>query len=37
MLDLGAEEPPIRVDRVVEILDGDSEMMNPLRVHARGS
>ena len=37
MLDLGAEQPPIRVDRVVEILDGDSEMMNPLRVHARGS
>ena len=37
MLDLGAEQPPIRVDRVVEILDGDSEMVNPLRVHARGS
>ena len=37
MLHLGAEQPPIRVDRVVEILDGDSEMVNPLRVHARGS
>ena len=37
MLDLGAEEAPIRVDRVVEILNGDSDMMNPLRVHARGS
>ncbi len=37
MLHLGAEQPPIGVDRVVEILDGDSEMVNPLRVHARGS
>jgi len=37
MLDLGAEEALIRVDRVVEILDGDSDMMDPLRVHARGS
>jgi hypothetical protein len=37
VLDLGAEELPIRVDRIVEILDGDSEMVNPLRAHARGS
>ncbi len=37
MLHLGAEQAPIRVDRIVEILDGDSEMVNPLRVHARGS
>jgi hypothetical protein len=37
MLHLGAEQPPIRVDRIVEILDGDSEMVDPLRGHARGS
>ena len=37
MLHLGAEQAPIRVERIVEILDGDSEMVNPLRVHARGS
>lgn len=37
MLHLSAEQPPIRVDRVVKIFDGDSEMVNPLRVHARGS
>jgi len=37
MLHLGAEQAPIRVERIVEILDGDSEMVDPLRVHARGS
>jgi hypothetical protein len=37
MLNLGAEELPVRVHRIVEILDGDSEMVDPLRAHARGS
>ena len=37
VLYLGTEKTPIRVDRLIEILDGHSEMMNPLRVHARGS
>ena len=37
VLDLGAEQPRVRVDRLVEILDGDSEMMDPLRLHARRS
>ncbi len=34
-LDLGSEQPPVRVDRLVEVLDGDSEMVNPLRLHAK--
>jgi hypothetical protein len=37
VLDLGPEETSVRVDRLVEILDGHSEMVDPLRVHARGS
>jgi len=37
VLDLGAEESSIRVERLVEILDGHSEMVDPLRLHARGS
>ena len=37
MFHFGAEQAPIRVERIVEILDGDSEMVDPLRVHARGS
>jgi hypothetical protein len=31
--ELGAEEPLIRVYGLVEILDGEPEMMNPLRLH----
>jgi len=34
VLDGAAEEPRIRVDRVVEIADGDAEMMDAARVHA---
>ena len=34
-LDLCAEQPLIRVDRVVEVLDGDSQMVDPLRLHAK--
>src|SRR5262245_64226148 len=34
-LDLAAEEPPVRVDRLVEVLDRDAEMVNPLRPHAK--
>jgi hypothetical protein len=37
MLYLGTEEPSVRFDRLVEILDGNPEMVNPLRLHARGS
>ena len=37
MLDLCAEEPLVCVDGVIEILDRHTEMMNPHRVHARGS
>ena len=37
LLYLGAEKTSIRVDRLVEILDGNSEMVDPLRLHARGS
>ena len=37
VLDLGAEEPPIGVEGFVEILDRQPEMVNPLRLHARGS
>jgi hypothetical protein len=37
VLYLGTEKTPIRVDRFVEILDGHSEMVDPLRLHARGS
>ena len=37
VLDLGTEETSIRVDCLVEILDGHSEMVDPLRLHARGS
>jgi hypothetical protein len=34
-LDLGAEEPLIGVDGLVEVFDGNSEMVDPLRLHAR--
>ena len=34
-LDLCAEEPLIRIDRVVEVFDGDAQMVDPLRPHAR--
>ncbi len=34
-LDLGTEEPSIGVDGLVEVFDGNSEMVNPLRLHAR--
>ncbi len=37
VLDLCAEETTVGVDRLVEILDGYSEMVDPIRVHARGS
>ncbi len=37
VLDLSTEEPPIGVEGFVEILDGQPEMVNPLRLHARGS
>jgi hypothetical protein len=35
MLDLGAEEPLVRRERVVEVVNGDTKMMNPPRVHPR--
>ena len=34
MLDLGAEEPLVGLERLIEILDGDAEMMNAARLHA---
>ena len=34
VLDLSTEEPCVRVDRFVEVEDGDAEMMNAARVHA---
>ena len=34
VLDLRAEETPVRIDRFVEVADGDAEMMNAARVHA---
>ena len=34
MLDLRTEEACVRVDRFVEVEDGDAEMMNAARVHA---
>ena len=37
VLDLGAEEPAVGIEGFVEVLDGQPEMVNPLRVHARGS
>jgi hypothetical protein len=36
-LDLGPEQPTVRVDRFVEVLDRDAEMMDPLRPHPKGS
>ncbi len=36
-LDLGAEKTSICVEGVVEILDGHSKMVDPLRLHARRS
>ena len=33
---LGAEEPPVGVEGLVEVLDGDAEMVDPLRLHASG-
>jgi len=35
-LDLRAEQPSVGVDRLVEVLDGDTEVMDPLRLHAKG-
>jgi hypothetical protein len=37
VLDLGAEQSAVCLKGLVEILDGHSEMMNPLRLHARRS
>jgi hypothetical protein len=34
-LDFCSEEPSVGVDSVVEILDGDPEVVDPLRLHAR--
>src|SRR5439155_11818640 len=34
VLDLGAEEPLVRRDRLVEIVDRNPEVMNPARLHA---
>ena len=34
MLELGAEEPLVRRDGLVEVVDGNSEMVNPARLHA---
>jgi hypothetical protein len=34
MLHLGAEEPAVGLDGLVEILDRDAEMMDPSRLHA---
>ena len=34
-LDLAAEEALIRVDRLVQVVDRNAEMMDPLRVHAK--
>jgi len=34
-LDLCTEQPLIGIDRVVEVLDGDSQMVDPLRPHAK--
>jgi hypothetical protein len=34
MLDLGAEEAPVDLDGAVEILDGDSDVVDPARRHA---
>ena len=35
VLELGAEQPRVRPERLVEILDGDAEMMDAARVHTR--
>lgn len=35
VLQLGAEQPAIRVEGLVEVLDGDAEMMNAPWVHPR--
>src|SRR5437588_3017448 len=35
-LDFGAEEPAVRVDGLVEILDRHPEMVDPLGLHAQG-
>ena len=34
-LDLCTEQPLIRIDRVVEVLDGYAQMVDPLRPHAK--
>jgi len=34
-LDLCTEQPLIGIDRVVEVLDGNSQMVDPLRPHAK--
>jgi hypothetical protein len=36
-LDLSAQQALVRVDRLVEILDRDPQVVNPLRAHAKGS
>ena len=33
VLELGAEETPVRVERVVEVVDGDAEMMDAAGAH----
>jgi hypothetical protein len=33
LLELAPEDPPIGVERLVEIVDGHAEMVNPLRLH----
>lgn len=33
LLELGAEDAPVRVDRFVEVHDRHPQMMNPLRLH----
>src|SRR5437016_5481825 len=35
-LELRAEQPAVRLESLVEVLDGDAEMVNPLVPHARG-
>ncbi len=34
-LDLAAEQPLVRVYRLIEVLDGDAQMVDPLRPHAK--
>jgi hypothetical protein len=36
VLDIGGEEPFVRCERLVEVLDGDTDVMNPPGVHPGG-